>query len=64
MLSEYLHSILACPVCKGGLSLFDEDRYLLCHLCGVKFPIRDGIPILLTDEAEAVTHPDTDKDTP
>jgi uncharacterized protein YbaR (Trm112 family) len=62
MLPEHLQSILACPVCKGELSLFDEGRYLLCRPCGVKFPIRDGIPVLLPDEAESVTYPDACKD--
>lgn len=64
MLPEHLTSILACPVCKGELTLFDEGRYLLCRPCGLRFPIRDAIPVLLADEAEAVAHPDAGKDTP
>ncbi|KAB0665139.1 Trm112 family protein [Oryzomonas japonica] len=62
MLPEHLQSILACPICTGKLSLFDKGRYMLCRPCGVKFPIREGIPVLLTDEAEAVTPEDTGKD--
>ena len=62
MLPEHLQSILACPVCKGELSPFDGGRYLLCRPCGLKFPIRDGIPVLLTDEAETVTCLDHGKD--
>ncbi len=46
MLTEHLLSILACPVCKGELSLFDEGRYLLCRPCGLRFPVLDGIPVL------------------
>ncbi|MGD0586965.1 MAG: Trm112 family protein [Oryzomonas sp.] len=57
MLSEHLLSILACPVCKGELSLFDEGRYLLCRPCGLRFPVREGIPVLLADEAEAMAQP-------
>jgi len=63
MLPECLTSILACPVCTEELSLEDEGRYLLCRPCGVKFPIRDGIPVLLTDEAKAAVRPDAGKDT-
>lgn len=62
MLPEHLQSILACPICTGELSLSGDGRYMLCRSCGVKFPIREGIPVLLTDEAEAVTSGDTGKD--
>jgi uncharacterized protein YbaR (Trm112 family) len=64
MLSEHLLSILACPVCKGELSLFDGGRYLLCRPCGLGFPVRDGIPVLLADEAEAMAQPAPGKDAP
>jgi hypothetical protein len=57
MLTEHLQSILACPVCKGELSLFDEGRFLLCRPCGLRFPVREGIPVLLADEAETVARP-------
>jgi uncharacterized protein YbaR (Trm112 family) len=47
--------ILCCPVCKGDLSLIvereDENEILegelLCSVCEVKYPIREGIPNLL-----------------
>jgi uncharacterized protein YbaR (Trm112 family) len=50
-----LVGILACPVCKEGLLLVvDEERdedvirgYLYCSRCDEKYPIEDGIPILL-----------------
>ncbi len=41
-----LHAQLACPVCYGELRM-DADR-LICTLCGVVYPIVDGIPILTT----------------
>ena len=64
MLTEHLLSILACPVCKGELSLFDEGRYLLCRPCGLRFPVREDIPVLLVDEAEAMALPASGKDGP
>ena len=57
MLTEDLLSILACPVCKGELLLLDEGRYLLCRPCGVRFPVREGIPVLLADEASGKDSP-------
>ena len=50
MISDELLEILACPVCRVGVKL-DEDR-LLCEACGRKFPIVDGIPVMLVEEAE------------
>ena len=64
MLTEHLLSILACPVCKGELSLYDVGRYLLCRPCGLRFPVLEGIPVLLADEAETVTRPVSGKDIP
>jgi uncharacterized protein len=42
---------LACPQCKVDLRL-EEDK-LVCTQCRRRFPVRDGIPVLLLDEAEA-----------
>jgi uncharacterized protein YbaR (Trm112 family) len=42
-----LFDLLACPVCKGDLSR--EDLSLACTHCGRKYPILDGVPILLPD---------------
>ena len=64
MLTEHLLSILACPVCKGELSPCGEGRYLLCRPCGLRYPVRDGIPVLLADEAEAMAQTAFGKDVP
>ena len=49
MISKELLDILACPVCKAPLSL--ESESLRCTQCRRIYPIRDGIPILLEEEA-------------
>ena len=51
MISKELLDILACPVCKSGLSETESGK-LRCESCRRVYPIRDGIPILLADEAE------------
>ena len=50
MIDEKLLEILACPACKGSVEL--EEQWIVCQECGRRYPIRDGIPIMLVDEAE------------
>lgn len=50
MIDPKLLEILACPVCKTEVRLA-EDR-LVCVRCGRRYPIRDGIPVMLVEEAE------------
>ncbi len=45
-----LMDILACPKCRSGLEQAQEK--LICTRCGRRYPIKDGIPIMLVDEAE------------
>lgn len=47
-----LLDIVACPACKGRLSWSPNKSHLLCRQCQVMFPVREGIPVLLLDEAE------------
>ncbi|MFB3815667.1 MAG: Trm112 family protein [Terriglobales bacterium] len=42
---------LVCPVCKEPLTLNAEKETLKCSKCRRAYPIRDEIPILLSDEA-------------
>lgn len=51
MLSNDIINILACPTCKDGLELIEAGTFLLCLSCGVKYPVRGDIPVLLEDEA-------------
>ena len=50
-----LLDILACPACKGDLTPLEETSSLLCRHCGLKFPTRNGIPVMLIDEAERIS---------
>ncbi|MBW3623055.1 MAG: Trm112 family protein [Armatimonadetes bacterium] len=49
-MDEKLLEILACPVCKMRVEKKGEDR-LLCPKCRRVYPIQDGIPVMLVDEA-------------
>jgi uncharacterized protein len=49
MLNPELLKILCCPLGKADLKL--ENNFLVCIQCGLKFPIREDIPILLLEEA-------------
>ena len=52
-LSQTLLDILACPACKGKIEHVEKDQKLVCQgECQRRYPIRDGIPVMLIDEAE------------
>ncbi len=46
-----LLEILVCPMTKGPLRYDREARELVSEKAGLAYPIRDGIPIMLVDEA-------------
>lgn len=50
-----LLDILVCPLCKGPLDTLREEQELVCKADRLAFPIRDGIPVMLEDEARAMT---------
>ena len=52
MLDPKLLEILVCPKCKGELRVSESPPALICDRCRLLYPIRDGIPILLIDDAE------------
>lgn len=51
MLDEKLLDIICCPKCKGNLTYDKEKKKLICELCSYIYSIKDGIPIMLTDES-------------
>ncbi|MDY0970203.1 Trm112 family protein [Siccibacter turicensis] len=46
-----LLEIIACPVCTGKLYFNQENQELICKSDALAFPLRDGIPVLLENEA-------------
>lgn len=47
-----LLEILACPKCKA--SVREEGEWLICEnsACRLRYPVRNGIPVMLIDEAQ------------
>jgi uncharacterized protein len=52
-----LLEILVCPVTRGPLEYDAEAGELISRQAGLAFPIRDGIPIMLVDEARPLDQP-------
>jgi uncharacterized protein len=50
-LDPELLEILACPACRAGLAVDESAGELVCTGCGLAYPVRDDIPVLLVDEA-------------
>jgi uncharacterized protein len=52
-LDDWLLDILACPNCHSTLRADDAASELVCtnSECGLAYPVRDDIPVLLVDEA-------------
>jgi uncharacterized protein len=46
-----LLEILVCPVCKGPLILKKPEQELVCRPCRLAYAIKDGIPVMLEEEA-------------
>jgi uncharacterized protein YbaR (Trm112 family) len=50
-LDPALLDILACPECTSPLRADDAASELVCTGCGLAYPVRDDIPVMLVDEA-------------
>lgn len=48
-IDQGLLDIIVCPDCHGGLEPQADE--LVCTSCGLAYPVRDDIPVLLVDEA-------------
>ncbi len=55
MLDKKLLAILVCPLCKAQLRYDAEKQELVCRADALAYPIRDGIPVMLEEEARRLT---------
>ncbi len=53
-----LLDILACPVCKGPLKWHPDAQRLVCRAERLAYPVRDGIPVMLEEEATKLSADD------
>jgi hypothetical protein len=53
-IDKALLDILACPKCKNAVVLNKAKDKLLCRECGIVYPIKDDIPVMLVDEAKEI----------
>ncbi len=52
MISPELLEILRCPMNPSRVRLREEGGRLVCERCALRFPIKDGFPVLVVEEAE------------
>jgi uncharacterized protein len=57
-MDDRLLDILACPVCKGPLKLQKSEAVLVCRAERLAFPIREGVPMMLEEDARQLAHDD------
>jgi uncharacterized protein YbaR (Trm112 family) len=54
---QQLLDILVCPKCRGELEYHERESVLICRQCRLQYEVRDGIPIMLIDEAKPLPQP-------
>lgn len=58
-MDKRLLELLVCPLCKGQLIIKKQD--LICKFDRLAFPVRDGIPVMLEQEARVISLEEKDK---
>jgi len=63
MLTNEQLNIIVCPACKGNLQTNENQQGLTCMSCGLLYEVKNGIPVMLADEAKKAgdTEPGTSK---
>ncbi|EAT13317.1 Trm112 family protein [Bermanella marisrubri] len=54
-MDKKLISLMVCPMCKGALKYDKDAQELICKFDGVAYQIKDGIPVMLAEEARPLT---------
>ncbi len=55
-MDKKLLDILVCPICKGPLHYKKEAKELICKFDRLAYPIREGIPIMLENDARQMNN--------
>lgn len=55
-----LLDILVCPICKGSLNYNRQKDELVCMADKLAYPVRDGIPVMLEEEARQLEEAELD----
>ena len=48
---KYLIELLVCPACRADVEYKDRRHLIICTGCGLQYPVRDNIPVMLVEEA-------------
>ena len=54
-MDKKLLEFLVCPICKGDLVYRKDEQELICRGDRLAYPIRDGIPVMLENEARRIS---------
>lgn len=57
-MDDKLLDILACPLCKGPLKYQKAAEVLVCRADRLAFPLQDGVPMMLEEDARQLAHDD------
>lgn len=60
-MNKKLIEVLVCPLCKGKLDWQKDAGELWCRAEKLAYPIREGIPVMLADEARKLDLEELDK---
>ncbi len=60
-MDKKLLDILACPLCKGPLEYRESAHELVCRAERLAYPVRDGVPVMLEEEAREMHLEELDK---
>jgi uncharacterized protein len=58
-MKKKLHELIVCPKCRSALERNVKADELICRNCGLGYPLRDGIPVLIEAEARKTVPPRT-----